>query len=138
MNQLLDNLKNDTFCRLRPDEYGGVGVFAIKDIPKDVNPFYTTKGLICPRIINVPDKEIQKLDPGVKKMIKDFFVKDKHDKWGLSFLGLNSMDITFYINHSDKPNMNIVADSSCSMLSFVTKRKINEGEQLFIDYKEYD
>ena len=35
--RLLGNLKN-TYCRLKPSNIEGVGVFAIRDIPQGVNP----------------------------------------------------------------------------------------------------
>jgi hypothetical protein len=38
-DKLLHNLEDDTYVRLRPSKLQGVGIFAIKDIPKDVNPF---------------------------------------------------------------------------------------------------
>lgn len=39
---LLKNLQNDIYCRIKPSKKHGVGVFAIKDIPKNTNPFKTT------------------------------------------------------------------------------------------------
>jgi SET domain-containing protein len=134
---LLFNLNNETFCRLRPDKHGGVGVFAIKTIPKGVNPIKTPKGLLSQRIINIPDEEVQKMDPNVAKMIKDFYVQID-GKWGIPYLGLNSIDISFYLNHSDKPNMKIVEDDKCTMLCFESNRVIHEGEELSINYSEYD
>jgi len=42
--QLVRNLKNNVYCRIKPDSFGGVGVFAIKDIPEGVNPFKLSNG----------------------------------------------------------------------------------------------
>ena len=36
---LLANLTRQTFCRLAASPKGGVGVFAIIDIPAEINPF---------------------------------------------------------------------------------------------------
>ena len=39
---ILKNLEN-TYCRIRTSKINGVGVFAIKDIPKGINPFNKAK-----------------------------------------------------------------------------------------------
>ena len=38
-NKLLKHLQNDIYCRLDVSKIAGIGVFAIKTIPKGVNPF---------------------------------------------------------------------------------------------------
>ena len=37
--KLLNNLKNDIYCRIKPSKKPGVGLFAIRDIPENTNPF---------------------------------------------------------------------------------------------------
>ena len=36
---ILEHLKNNIYCRLKPSKIHGVGVFAIRNIPKNTNPF---------------------------------------------------------------------------------------------------
>ena len=36
---VIEFLKNNYYCKLKPSLIHGVGVFAIKDIPKGINPF---------------------------------------------------------------------------------------------------
>ncbi len=48
--------------------------------------------------------------------------------------GLNGMDISFFLNHSKKPNI-ITTDEGNT---FLTRRKIKKGEELTIGYNTYD
>ena len=47
--------------------------------------------------------------------------------------GFNDLDITFYMNFSKNPNIDII-NGGCEYFSFVTNRKIKKGEELFINY----
>jgi len=134
---LIRNLKYDTYTRLRPDAFGGVGVFAIKDIPAGVNPFKYGTG-ICPiKTVNIPDSVVKTFDLEVQKMIKDFYVLEEDGKWCIPKLGLNGNDISFYINTSKTPNVKIINTKKCDMVIFKTMRPIANGEELFINYDEY-
>ena len=70
-DRLLRNLENDTYVRLRPSLLQGVGVFAVKDIPKGVNPFKMANGYRH-NTIEFTKSELRYVDPAVKKMIDDF------------------------------------------------------------------
>lgn len=135
--QLLKNLKQDTYCRIGISKIHGVGIIAVKNIPKGVDPFQFP-GSKCRKynMVEVPKKEVEKLDPGVKKMIKDFFTEDD-GFYDLPQYGLNSLDISFYMNHSDKNNIKVV-DDGCEYLSFRTNRMIKKGEELTINYQDYE
>jgi hypothetical protein len=136
MEKLVKNLKNDVYCRIKPDKFGGVGVFAIKDIPKGVDPFVLTKKNSIP-VVMVPDKIVKKLPQGVKKMVKDFYHKE-NGMWGIPKLGLNGNDISYYLNTSKTPNVSVVNTKSCNLMTFKTNKKIKSGQQLFINYAHYD
>ncbi len=69
-NSILKNLKN-TYCRLRPSKLNGVGVFAIRNIPKNRDPFETIKKQ---RWHEFKISNFKSLDKEVLKMIEDFFV----------------------------------------------------------------
>ena len=71
---LIKNLNDDVYCRIKASKRHGVGVFAIKDIPKDTNPFLLT-GAQCikQKIINVSEDELKTLHPEVKKMVNDSY-----------------------------------------------------------------
>ena len=133
---LIKNLENDVYTRIKPSKYG-VGVFAIKDIPKGKNPFLITGNKNSnPRILNINQDELINVDKEVQKMIVDFYFKDNKNNFGIPINGLNSNDITFYLNSSTTPNLKIVDDGT-SLLTFRTVRPIKKGEELFINYEEY-
>ena len=135
--KLIKNLKNQTYCRIKPDSFGGVGVFAIRDIPKGVNPFILGTG-VCPiKTVDIPDRYVKQMHPEIQKMITDFYFME-NDNWGIPKHGLNANDISFYMNTSKIPNMRIINDLKCSMVIFKTMRDIRAGEELFIDYDEYN
>ena len=132
--KLLRNLREDTYCRLDASRIHGVGVFAIKDIPKGTNPFERLGNI--PRPVGLTDAEVNSLPSGVKKMIHDY--SEKCDKWYVPDVGMNGLDITFYLNHSSKPNMIQVdaGDSDCMFVIFRTIKHIKKGEELFINYNK--
>ena len=135
--KLLDHLENDIYCRIGVSKIpnGGVGVIAIKDISKGTNPF---KNLSKEkeRIINLSDNDIKNINPNVKKILKDFF--GNQDNYNVLYSGPNYINISYYLNHSDKPNIDIIDDGESEYLAFITNRNINEGEELFINYKDYE
>lgn len=135
---LLETLKN-TYCRIGVSEISGVGVIAIQDIPKNVNPFrYPNGEFLEYKLILITKQELNSLPESVQKLIKDFIIiDDSQDTYAIPENGLNDMDITFYMNHSTKPNVDIVFDKKCKYATFRTNRKIKVGEELLINYKIY-
>jgi uncharacterized protein len=135
---LIGNLQNDIYCRISTSETHGVGVFAIKDIPKGTNPFkYSGGNCFNQKIIDISADEVKKLDPGVKKIVQDFYHKSDNI-YGIPYHGPNSQDISFYMNTSNTPNVGIYSDKKCTMMAFKTLHQIKKGEELFINYNEYD
>ena len=70
-------------------------------------------------------------------MINDFFYKEPDGNWYIPKGGPNNLDITYYINHSNKPNLDIIDSPSDDMLMFKTNRPIKTGEELTISYASY-
>ncbi len=73
-NILLKHLKNDIYCRIGVSKVHGVGVIAIKDIPKETMPF-STLSKEEDKIINLTNDDIKNIHPNVRKILKDFLVK---------------------------------------------------------------
>lgn len=137
IKSLLENLKNDVYCRIKPSKKHGVGVFAIKDIPKGVEPFKPTNSKYYKgRVLNISEDDINKLDPEVKKIVNDFYHKED-GKFYIPYKGPNSNDLSYYMNSSSKPNVGFKSLEKSSMVIFVTKRKIKKGEELFINYDDF-
>lgn len=131
--QIIRDLEENVYCRFKPSKLGGVGVFAIRDIPKGAEIFKMSKKTrfvgIDPRLVFDNDK----IAPGVKEFVRDFCaVTDR--KLYLTDSGLNSMDISFALNHSKDPN---VVDRNKNGEDFFALKKIKEGEELTIGYHSY-
>lgn len=136
MQRLLNHLENELYCRIAPSKIkgAGVGVIAIRDIPKGVNPFKIAgKDCIAYETIKVPIEDIRQLNSGVRKLIKDFIVPGK-DFYELPKLGMNNLDIGFYMNHSNNPNMELWYTKKCPYTLFKTSRQIKKGEELTFNY----
>ncbi len=128
--QILNNLKN-TYCRLKPSKIEGVGVFAIRDIPKGANPF---SGNRKQKWIKFDIKELKSLGKEILDLIDSFFVIHKNGIVYISDSGLNGMDISYFLNNSNKANIKTTDDGE----NFVTLRKIKKGEELMVSYATYD
>tara|TARA_A100001201_G_scaffold142217_1_gene139786 strand:- start:224 stop:685 length:462 start_codon:yes stop_codon:yes gene_type:complete len=135
--KLLKNLKNDIYCRLGVSNIQGVGVFAIKDIPKGINPF-KKPFLDANSVVDLSDEDVDSLDSNIKQYIKSFFAKDELGSYPVISNGMNSLDVTFYINHSSDPNVTIddTKESWDAFSPFMALRNIESGEELTLDYKD--
>lgn len=132
--KIITNLKN-TYCRLAPSKISGVGVFSVRDIPKNKNPFL---GILNKKWAKFNIKELSQIDKEVLKMVDDFFVIEKDGTIYLPEDGLSGIDVSFFPNHSKKPNLKISWDKETDVLFFKTLRKIKKGEELTADYSTYD
>ena len=127
--KIISNLEN-TFCRLQKSDLHGVGVFAIRDIKVDTEIF---QGIMSQRRCIFDFKDLNFLDDTVKEMIKDFCIVDEQGKVQISEGGLTGMDMSYYLNESDNPNL-ITIDGGTT---FITNRDIKKGEELTCCYAKY-
>jgi SET domain-containing protein len=74
------------------------------------------------------------LHPEVNQIIDDLYVIEKDKTVYIPETGPNGADISFFINHSKKPNVKTIDEGQ----TFITLRKIKKGEELTIDYGTYD
>ena len=126
--KLLKNLEK-VYCRLQPSAHHGVGVFAIRPIPKGINPFELP---IPPDLVNLTDADVRPLPPGIKQMIRQYAVK-QDGYYVISALGFNMLELEYFVNHSDSPNLTFDDDQGC----YHTARPIKKGEELTGDYNRY-
>lgn len=123
-------LKYKTYCRIQKSRLDGVGVFAIKSIPKNTDPFAGSRnvhwhGFRAGDLLGLP--------PAVRKMLHDFFAVQDNQLW-VPDGGLNGIDISFFMNYSKTPNVRIFDRGE----SFRTLRRIQSGEELTINYSLFD
>jgi SET domain-containing protein len=135
--KLIDHITRDVYCRLGVSKVSGVGVIAIKNIPVGTDPFKNI-GKEKQKIITLTQTDIKDAPSGVKKIIKDFFGSSKVKTLDVLYAGPNHIDISFYMNYSKKPNVSITKGNKDGYAGFVTNRKIKKGEELFINYDDYE
>ena len=123
--RILKHLQTEVYCRLGISPVHGIGVFAIRDIPKGTKPLIS---LLKIKEFSFSKKEINKLPASVKKEVRMFCYYDK-DEYLVPSIGLNSMNMAFYMNHSKTPNVEYRKNNE-----LVALRKIKAGEELFFDY----
>ncbi len=126
--QLLHHLETQVYCRLKPCKYG-VGVFAIRDIKKGTEPF---PDLHYHASISYTKKELEHLHPEIKKMIHDYSgIID--NKYHISRVGFNTLQIEFFINHSEDPTLEYTQDGI-----LIAKKDIKAGEELTTNYDHFN
>ena len=136
-NKLIKHLENDIYCRIGVSKISGVGVIAIKDIPKGIDPFKTLSKEV-ENVIELDKDDIKKVDPNVKKIISDFFGNSNSKRFDILASGPNNINVSFYMNHSDKPNIDIIEKSNSNYMGFVTNKNIKKGDEITINYNNYD
>lgn len=128
--QFLKSL-NDVYCRLAVTRHG-VGVVAIRPIPKGVDPFARCDPFGDVLELTEAELEASNAPWEAKQMVRDFCVLQD----GVYFVpdyGLDAIDKSYFLNHSAKPNMVAKDDGEV----FVTARRIKKGEELVADYGQY-
>ena len=112
------------YVRLKPSVLHGIGVFAIRDIPKGTYVF----GGDSEEMVWVKASVTKSLDKGLKDLYRDFCVlRDGNYGCPRSF---NVLTPAWYVNHSEKPNL--AADEK---FDFYSARRIKKGEELTLSYK---
>jgi SET domain-containing protein len=124
--QLLEELHHHTWCMLQASPIHGIGVFALRDIPKGcTNLFSTGIGNWLP----IPFAEVEALPAHSRQLIETYCLYDD-DCYFVPDYGFKLMDLVLYLNHCDTPNIASVNDGEY----FITLRDIADGEELFVDY----
>ena len=132
--RILENLKH-TYCRIMPSKLGGVGVFAVRNIPKGTNPFEILDACSWHKFAPA---DLEGLDEEVLRMIDDFFVVEKDGTVYIPQVGLNGLNISYFLNHSTQPNVEVVGDAKDEATIFKTIREIKKGEELMVSYASFD
>ena len=130
----LKDLKENVYCRLQCSDVHGVGVFAIRDIPSGIDPFVGSGTDVWTEIPLTSFENDPDIAWEVKELTKAMYViKD-----GMIFVperSLNDINISFFVNHSKKPNTE--ARVIKKDFYFFTIRDIKKGQELLVDYDTY-
>jgi SET domain-containing protein len=123
--KLLKHLSQQVYCHLAASPVNGVGVFAVRAIPKGVEPL---RSLVDEKDISFTHKEIKTLPKSVQQEIKKFCYYDE-DHVLIPRIGLNAARMAVYLNHSKSPNVQYQKNGQLKTL-----RAIKKGEELLMDY----
>lgn len=114
------------YARLQPSRIHGVGVFAIKDIPKGTYIFPDDNE----KLVWIHKRMFENLEPEQRKLYEDFCII-RGDLYGCP-RSFNKLTPAWYFNESSKPN--VAADKA---YRFYALRDIKKGEELTVDYASY-
>ncbi len=129
--QFLHSLQ-DVYCRLAPTKHG-VGVVAIRSIPKGTDPFKNCDP--WGDVITFSEKELAaaRAPKEAKKLVRDLLVFQDGLYYAPNY-SIDAIDKSYFLNHSRTPNMIVKNNGE----NFVTARRIRKGEELTSDYRTYD
>ena len=123
---LLKELANSTYVMIKPSPLHGIGVFAIRDIPKGTKNIFS-KGV--GDWIKVSKEEVEALPQHSKDLIENHCLFDE-DHYFIPDYGFKLVDLVIYLNHSETPNVISLNDGE----EFEAIRDIAIGEELLVDY----
>ena len=170
---VLRSLASDVWVRLAPSRLHGVGVVAIRDIPRGTNPFRMANAGPCGGesdegvIITEQHLRDYQVPTTVMSYAEAFFhrftchpyitgcptvpisadtnpnTKQRYEPpeaYGMLKRGLNSIDVSFFLNHAKAPRANVAPSRvrGCRWYQFATLRAVAAGEELTFDYSVWD
>lgn len=129
--QLVQKVLAACYCRLEPSPIHGIGVFAVRSIPRWTNPFGLLPKYARPAAMRVAAHELDDLPVKLADTLRALFVPTDGEMY-IPTSGLNIVHLTAYLNHSTQPNLRTIDG-----FNFFTRRRIREGEELTVDYRTY-
>lgn len=130
VHALLTELRDHTYVMLRPSPIAGVGVFAIRDIPKGCRAMFSAPGRDSDWL-TVPRAEIDALPTHARQVVENYCLFDEASYF-VPARGFKELDVSLFLNHSDVPNVVSIEDGAY----FEAVRDIAVGEELLVDYGE--
>lgn len=123
---LLQHLQQSTYVMIQPSTLHGIGVFAIRDIPKGTRDMFS-QGV--GEWIKLTIAEVEALPKHSRDLVENHCLFDE-DFYYVPDYGFKLVDLVIYLNHSDTPNVISVNDGEY----FEAIRDIAAGEELLVDY----
>ena len=123
---LLQQLRSHTYVMIKPSPLHGIGVVAIRTIPKGTKNIFS-EGM--GEWIQVSKQEVETLPQSSKDLIENHCLFDE-DHYFIPEYGFKLVDLVIYLNHSEIPNVRSLNEGE----QFEALRDILEGEELLVDY----
>lgn len=128
VERLLRELRHDTYVIVRPSTVAGIGVFAIRPIPKGCRDIFTPP-LDDDGYISVPRAEVDALPEHSRHLVETYCLFDD-GQYFVPKHGFKQMDLVSFLNHSETPNVRSIDDGAW----FEAMEDIAAGDELFVDY----
>ena len=123
---LLKQLAESTYVMIKASPVHGIGVFAIRDIPKGTQDIFS-QGI--GEWIEVSKEEVDALPKHSRDLVENHCLFDEKSYF-IPDYGFKLVDLVIYLNHSESPNIVSINDGE----RFEAIRDIACGEELFVDY----
>ena len=123
---LLKQLAESTYVMIKASPVHGIGVFAIRDIPKGTQDIFS-QGI--GEWIEVSKEEVDALPKHSRDLVENHCLFDEKSYF-IPDYGFKLVDLVIYLNHSNTPNVISINDGE----RFEAIRDIACGEELFVDY----
>ena len=123
---LLKDLQQNTYVMIKPSLLHGIGVFAIRDIPKGTRDLFS-QGV--GEWIKLTIAEVEALPKHSRDLVENHCLFDE-DHYFVPDYGFKLVDLVVYLNHSDTPNVISINEGEY----FEATRDIAAGEELLLDY----
>src|SRR5437879_3680506 len=101
---LLTELSNHIYVMIKPSPIQGIGVFAVRDIPKGCRDMFSKSMNGHDEWIKISKSEIELLPLHSKEIIETYCLSDK-DYFYVPEYGFKKMDLVNFLNHADAPNI---------------------------------
>jgi len=124
--ELLKELRDEIYVALKPSPVHGIGVFAIRDIPKGCRSVFSNHNA---QWIKLPIKEVEQLPEHSRDLVETYCLFDETHYYVPEY-GFKIMDMVNYINHTPPPNIQSVNDGE----SFEALTDIPAGSELLVNY----
>ncbi len=107
----LHELRHHTYVMIRPSPVAGIGVFALRPIPKGCRDIFTPPAGGADGYVAVPRHEIDALPEHARLLVETYCLYD-HAHYHLPEDGLKKIDLVHFLNHSKTPNVRSVDDGA--------------------------
>ena len=124
--QLLQELQNQTYVRLKSSGVHGIGVFAIQHIPKGCRNIFSKN---IEEWIKLPIAKVEALPEHSRSLVETYCLFDE-ENYFVPASGFKMIDPVIYLNHSSKPNIISINDGE----EFEALIDIASGEELLVNY----
>ena len=125
--ELLQELSQEIFAMLKPSPVHGIGVFAVRDIPKGCrNIFSQNTG----EWVKLPIRDVDRLPEHSRNLVETYCLYDEENYFVPDY-GFKIMDIVNYLNHSANPNIKSVNHGEY----FEALDDIPAGSELLVNYE---